>query len=166
MSTGRKRQHTGTIRNPATRTKMATSLPNLLTYFRIAMVPAVVACFYFEGDAARWWALSIFILAGITDFFDGYLARAWAQQSNLGRMLDPIATNCSSPPCFCADPSGHDRGFLALGRARHSLPRDSRLGSARISCRGSRERARDAARQMEDDDPDGRARFPACRSRR
>jgi len=91
MSTGKKRQHTGTIRNPATRTKMATSLPNLLTYFRIAMVPAVVACFYFEGDAARWWALSIFILAGITDFFDGYLARAWAQQSNLGRMLDPIA---------------------------------------------------------------------------
>jgi cardiolipin synthase len=70
---------------------MPTNLPNLLTYARIAMVPAVVACFYFDGDAARWWALAIFVLAGITDFFDGYLARAWAQQSNLGRMLDPIA---------------------------------------------------------------------------
>ncbi len=70
---------------------MPTNLPNLLTYARILMVPAVVACFYFDGDAARWWALAIFVLAGITDFFDGYLARAWAQQSNLGRMLDPIA---------------------------------------------------------------------------
>lgn len=70
---------------------MPTSLPNLLTYARIAMVPAVVACFYLEGDAPRWWALGIFVTASVTDFFDGYLARAWAQQSNLGRMLDPIA---------------------------------------------------------------------------
>ena len=40
---------------------------------------------------ARWTALAIFIAAGISDFFDGYLARAWSQQSSLGRMLDPIA---------------------------------------------------------------------------
>ncbi|HKJ60650.1 MAG TPA: CDP-diacylglycerol--glycerol-3-phosphate 3-phosphatidyltransferase, partial [Hyphomicrobiales bacterium] len=39
----------------------------------------------------RWLALVIFILAAITDFFDGYLARAWSQQSRLGQMLDPIA---------------------------------------------------------------------------
>jgi len=70
---------------------MLTSLPNLLTYARILMVPAIVGAFYLEGDAANWIALTIFILAAITDFFDGYLARAWEQQSNLGRMLDPIA---------------------------------------------------------------------------
>ncbi|MBX3494186.1 MAG: CDP-diacylglycerol--glycerol-3-phosphate 3-phosphatidyltransferase [Parvibaculum sp.] len=70
---------------------MATNLPNLLTYFRIALVPAVVACFYIPGDAGHWAALFLFIVAGLTDFFDGYLARAWEQQSNLGRMLDPIA---------------------------------------------------------------------------
>lgn len=70
---------------------MATNLPNLLTYFRIALVPAIVICFYIEGDTAHWIALTLFIVAGITDFFDGYLARAWEQQSNLGRMLDPIA---------------------------------------------------------------------------
>ncbi|MEQ8269094.1 MAG: CDP-diacylglycerol--glycerol-3-phosphate 3-phosphatidyltransferase [Parvibaculum sp.] len=70
---------------------MATNLPNLLTYFRIALVPAVVACFYIPGDAGHWAALVLFIVAGVTDFFDGYLARAWEQQSNLGRMLDPIA---------------------------------------------------------------------------
>jgi len=71
--------------------KMPTNLPNLLTYFRILMVPAIFACFYLEGDWARWMALGIFILAAVTDFFDGYLARKWEQQSNLGRMLDPIA---------------------------------------------------------------------------
>jgi cardiolipin synthase len=70
---------------------MPTSLPNILTYARIAMVPVVVGCVVYEGDWARWLALVVFIVAGITDFFDGYLARAWAQQSNLGRMLDPIA---------------------------------------------------------------------------
>lgn len=40
---------------------------------------------------ANWLAVFIFTLAAITDFFDGYLARAWDQQSALGRMLDPIA---------------------------------------------------------------------------
>jgi len=52
----------------------------------------MVACFYVSsGDAAHWAAFAIFAGAGITDFFDGYLARAWEQQSTLGRMLDPIA---------------------------------------------------------------------------
>ena len=67
------------------------SLPNLLTYARILAVPAVVASFYIPGSAGRITALVIFVLAGITDFLDGYLARAWGQQSALGRMLDPIA---------------------------------------------------------------------------
>jgi CDP-diacylglycerol--glycerol-3-phosphate 3-phosphatidyltransferase/cardiolipin synthase len=44
-----------------------------------------------NADWADWTALGIFAAAAITDFFDGYLARAWSQQSSLGRMLDPIA---------------------------------------------------------------------------
>lgn len=69
-----------------------TSLPNLLTYGRILAVPAVVACLFFlSGDTARWSALALFIAACITDWLDGYLARAWQQQSTLGAMLDPIA---------------------------------------------------------------------------
>ena len=68
------------------------SLPNILTYGRIAAVPAVVAVLYFmEGDTAHWIALVLFCAACITDWLDGYLARAWEQQSTLGRMLDPIA---------------------------------------------------------------------------
>jgi len=71
---------------------MAMSLPNLLTYGRIAAVAALVACYYLlRGDFAHWTALAIFVAAGLTDFLDGYLARAFAQHTTLGRMLDPIA---------------------------------------------------------------------------
>ena len=67
------------------------SLPNMLTYGRILAIPALVACFFVTGDWGRWVAMWIFIAAGVTDFLDGYLARAWQQQSGVGRMLDPIA---------------------------------------------------------------------------
>ncbi len=71
---------------------MPMSLPNVLTYVRIAAVPALVACLFFlRGDVARWSAFSLFVFAGLTDWLDGYLARIWEQQSTLGRMLDPIA---------------------------------------------------------------------------
>jgi cardiolipin synthase (CMP-forming) len=74
----------------------AFSLPNILTYARIAAVPLVVACLYWQdllrgGIWLRWVALGLFIAAGVTDFLDGYLARIWSQQSSFGRMLDPIA---------------------------------------------------------------------------
>jgi len=70
----------------------ALNLPNLLTYGRVAAVPVVVALLFWpHADWADWAALAVFIVAAITDFFDGYLARAWSQQSSLGRMLDPIA---------------------------------------------------------------------------
>jgi len=63
-----------------------------LTYGRILAVPLMAACLFFiPGDLGHWLALIVFLAAAITDFFDGYLARAWQQQSSLGRMLDPIA---------------------------------------------------------------------------
>ena len=67
------------------------SLPNILTYGRILAIPALVACFFVPGDWGRWTAMWIFIAAGVSDFFDGYLARIWQQTSNIGKMLDPIA---------------------------------------------------------------------------
>ncbi|HFB98497.1 MAG TPA: CDP-diacylglycerol--glycerol-3-phosphate 3-phosphatidyltransferase [Bryobacterales bacterium] len=70
---------------------VAMQVPNLLTYGRIAAVPTVAACLLWGTDLLRWTALAIFVAAAITDFFDGYLARAWEQQSALGTMLDPIA---------------------------------------------------------------------------
>ncbi|MGL5114622.1 MAG: CDP-diacylglycerol--glycerol-3-phosphate 3-phosphatidyltransferase [Beijerinckiaceae bacterium] len=68
------------------------SLPNVLTYGRIIAVPAIVAILFWpKDDAMRWWALGIYVIAAITDYFDGYFARAWHQYSAIGRMLDPIA---------------------------------------------------------------------------
>ena len=68
------------------------TLPNILTYGRVVAVPVVAGCML-ATDALwmHWVALALFSAAGVTDFLDGYLARAWSQQSTLGRMLDPIA---------------------------------------------------------------------------
>ncbi len=83
------------------------SLPNILTYGRVVAVPLVAALLFWpEQDWARWSALILFIIAAVTDFFDGYLARAWSQQSALGRMLDPIADKLLVSICLlmlCAD---------------------------------------------------------------
>jgi cardiolipin synthase len=70
---------------------MLTSPPNLLTLSRIASIPLVVACFYLDGHFWHWVALGVFAFAGITDFFDGWLARRTNQISSFGRFLDPIA---------------------------------------------------------------------------
>jgi CDP-diacylglycerol--glycerol-3-phosphate 3-phosphatidyltransferase/cardiolipin synthase len=70
----------------------AIALPNLLTYVRIAAVPALVACLLLlEGAPRSILAFLLFSGACLTDWLDGYLARMWAMQSSLGRMLDPIA---------------------------------------------------------------------------
>jgi len=70
---------------------MYTSIPNLLTLSRIAVIPVLVAVLYLETDAARWVGCVLFTIAAVTDYLDGYLARAWSEQSALGRLLDPIA---------------------------------------------------------------------------
>lgn len=70
---------------------MNKKLPNILTIFRILIIPVLIASFFIEGRLYHWVAGSLFLLASITDFFDGYLARALKAQSNLGRFLDPIA---------------------------------------------------------------------------
>ncbi len=90
----------------------AYNIPNLLTYGRILAVPLIVVCFYLEGrlessDFARWLALALFVLASVTDYLDGYLARIWKQTSNIGRMLDPIADKLLVSTCLmllAADP--------------------------------------------------------------
>jgi cardiolipin synthase len=77
------------------------NLPNVLTYGRMAAVPLVVACMFWPEEFwMRWVALAIFVAAAITDFFDGYLARMWQQQSTLGRMLDPIADKLLVAACL------------------------------------------------------------------
>jgi cardiolipin synthase len=86
---------------PARRKSHNFSLPNLLTYGRVAAVPVVAALLMWPAeDWARWTALGVFTVAAITDFFDGYLARVWSQQSSLGQMLDPIADKLLVAVCL------------------------------------------------------------------
>ncbi len=70
---------------------MLTNLPNLLTLSRIGAIPLLTATFYLESPYGNWIGLGVLTYAGVTDFFDGYVARAWEQQSQLGKFLDPIA---------------------------------------------------------------------------
>jgi cardiolipin synthase len=70
---------------------MITSLPNLLTLSRVVAVPALIAAFYLAYPISNWVCFVIFTLAAITDFFDGYLARARNEVSRFGRFLDPVA---------------------------------------------------------------------------
>lgn len=67
------------------------SLPNLLTMFRIALVPLFALAFAVPGPSGKLVAFAIFVLAGVTDFFDGLAARRLKSYSDFGRMLDPIA---------------------------------------------------------------------------
>jgi len=71
---------------------MKWTLPNILTVLRLIAAPGVAIMFlYFARPWADWAALVLFVVAAITDYFDGYLARLWRQESRIGAMLDPIA---------------------------------------------------------------------------
>ncbi len=68
-----------------------TTLPNLLTFMRISLIPVVVGLFYFDRPLSNWLAAFFFILACITDYLDGYFARALKQTTRFGVFLDPVA---------------------------------------------------------------------------
>jgi CDP-diacylglycerol--glycerol-3-phosphate 3-phosphatidyltransferase len=71
---------------------MKWNLPNILTLLRLVAAPGLAVMFlYFSRPYADWFALVLFVSAAVTDWFDGYLARAWKQETKMGAMLDPIA---------------------------------------------------------------------------
>lgn len=67
------------------------SVPNLLTFLRILLIPIVVISFYIDTPIWRWIAVAAFSSACFTDYLDGYLARALSQTTRLGQFLDPVA---------------------------------------------------------------------------
>ncbi|MBT4804201.1 MAG: CDP-diacylglycerol--glycerol-3-phosphate 3-phosphatidyltransferase [Legionellales bacterium] len=66
------------------------NIPTLFTFFRILLIPVFVVVFYIPTDG-HYIACGIFILAAITDWLDGYLARKLSQTTSLGQFLDPVA---------------------------------------------------------------------------
>ena len=75
---------------------MPFNIPILLTWLRVALIPLVVGVFYLPADWLTEYerglsATIIFVVAALTDWFDGYLARRWNQTSSFGAFLDPVA---------------------------------------------------------------------------
>ena len=75
---------------------MTFNLPTALTWLRIVLIPVFVGVYYLPDSllslpAKNWLAMSIFAVAAITDWADGYLARRWRQTSAFGAFLDPVA---------------------------------------------------------------------------
>lgn len=67
------------------------SIPNLLTSFRILLIPVFLIVFYLPIEYAHFYAALVFVIAAITDGLDGYIARKLEQQTKFGAFLDPVA---------------------------------------------------------------------------
>ena len=81
---------------------MRWTIPNILTVLRLLAAPGVAIMFlYFTRPWADWFALVLFVVAAITDWFDGYLARSWRQETKFGAMLDPIADKAMVVIALC-----------------------------------------------------------------
>lgn len=70
---------------------MKINVPNVLTIFRILLTPLFIVCLFYPNQYARLWALIIFVVASITDAFDGHYARKYDQVTRHGKFLDPLA---------------------------------------------------------------------------
>ena len=93
------------------------TLPNLLTLARIVAVVPLVALIQ-----AGWWpgAFALFGGAAVTDWLDGYIAQRWNQQSDLGRMLDPIADKLIVAAVLVAMIAAGSEGWTALAARGHA----------------------------------------------
>ncbi|RUO55680.1 CDP-diacylglycerol--glycerol-3-phosphate 3-phosphatidyltransferase [Pseudidiomarina homiensis] len=67
------------------------NIPNLLTSFRILLIPVFLGIYYLPGSDANFWAAFVFALAAVTDGLDGYIARKFNQFTKFGAFLDPVA---------------------------------------------------------------------------
>ena len=75
-----------------------------ITLARVAMIPAYMVCMYLSGGQAGMWlwiALGIFIIASLTDYIDGQIARKCNQVSDFGKFLDPLADKLLTIACMC-----------------------------------------------------------------
>lgn len=113
------------------------ALPNILTISRILSIPLIVIGILNLGKAdaghfgQAWFVLGLFILAGLTDFLDGFLARRWAVVSDFGRMIDPIADKLLVAGCLIALAIVHDGVWYVLLPALVIVGRDILVSGAR-----------------------------------
>lgn len=95
---------------------MQWNAPNLLTLLRIALIPAFVVAYYIPYRDAHVIATALFIVAAVTDWLDGYLARRLQQLSPFGAFLDPVADKlmvAAALVMLAADPRVYDAALDA-----------------------------------------------------
>ena len=97
---------------------MQKNLPNLLTLFRIVLIVVLAVLYFLPFEQRNAWLLGIFILAGLTDWLDGLLARLMQATSRLGRLLDPIADKLMVATALVLLVSDSD----ILGKVLHPIP--------------------------------------------
>ncbi|MGD8483501.1 MAG: CDP-diacylglycerol--glycerol-3-phosphate 3-phosphatidyltransferase [Thioalkalispiraceae bacterium] len=94
---------------------MPLNVPMILTLLRIALIPVFVLAFYIPLFGINNYVVTvIFFIAGITDWFDGYLARKWNQQSKFGAFLDPVADKLMVATALVLLVSKHPTLWLAI----------------------------------------------------
>ncbi len=76
------------VRSKLTRDQVLT-IPNILTFFRLALIPVIVWLYAFAGW--REWAVLVILVSGFTDILDGFIARKFNMMSDLGKAIDPLA---------------------------------------------------------------------------
>lgn len=97
---------------------MNLNIPNILTLFRIGLLPVLVLVFYFPKFENQHVVLaSLFFFIGMTDLLDGYLARKLNQQSAFGAFLDPVADKLSVSIALILIVSAHPGAFVAIPAA-------------------------------------------------
>ena len=64
---------------------------NKITIFRVILVPVLLVLMYWDFPGHMYWSLAVFILASVSDFADGYIARHYNQVSDFGKFMDPLA---------------------------------------------------------------------------
>ena len=80
------------------------TLASKITLLRVAMIPAYLVTMYLSGGEAGMWmwiSLAIFMIASLTDFIDGQIARKYNQVSDFGKFLDPLADKLLTIACMC-----------------------------------------------------------------
>ena len=80
-----------TVENPKNDQSVHRRLANALTLARIGFIPVLIGLMYLDGFWYNFAALIVFLLAAVTDWLDGYVARTWSAHTEFGRFLDPIA---------------------------------------------------------------------------
>ena len=80
---------------------MPKNMANYLTIGRVLMIPVFLVLMYVDFPGSRYWALGVYIVACLTDFADGYIARHYNQISDFGKFMDPLADKCLAMAALC-----------------------------------------------------------------